>query len=196
MSIILKTNINIPIIIEQLSAKGGLIDIAIKTGTQSIQGEILTRVNERGEAADNSDIGQYSTKPLYVNPNNSPRSFDTIGKNAQRGATGRLKKGQKKFANGKERKTRYFPDGYKGFKTLIGRNQINKVNLFLTGNMRDSFALIETERGWGLGWLNERTTVIANAMEVKYQKRIFSDISPEEKRLLVASIQDRLNKGL
>ena len=181
MEINVKHNLQLPIILEQLQGKGGLIDIAIKTGAQTIQGEILTRVNERGQAADNSDIGQYSTNPIYVNPNNAPRKFPTIGKT-----------GKSKFADGMPHKTGYFEEGYSEFKTTIGRNEIGKVNLFLTGNMRNSFVLIETEKGWGLGWLNERTTEIALALETKYGKRIFSDISAEEKRILIASIQERL----
>lgn len=64
-------------------------------------------------------IGEYSTKPIYVDPRDSPRS---IGR-----PIGKSKKS--KFKDGTDHKSRYFPGGYKEFKQKVRGS--TTVDLFL-----------------------------------------------------------------
>lgn len=182
--------------------------------------QIKQRIHGEGQAADNSDIGQYNkTTPLYVNPLNSPKSFKPLGKNAVYNIKEKkfvdfdnvhieykkvLKKGQHKFVNGKDRKTKYFPS-YDAFKTEIGRNEIGKVNLFLFGGLSSQFTVIAMGAGFGLGWIpgemiaeGVKKQVFsyyqrAKALELKYAKRIWG-LSVAEKELSINAGQDAANK--
>ena len=60
----------------------------------------LRRIHNDGKAANGSNIGSYSTKPMYVSLKASPRKFTPKGKT-----------GKTKFANGKSHKSGYFRDG-------------------------------------------------------------------------------------
>lgn len=90
------------------------------------------RIFVEGKDSADSNIGKYSTKPFYLNPKNSPKKFAPKGKT-----------GQTKFKTGKKagqnHKTRYFADGYKGFRNLIGR-QTKFVDLSLVGDLQSDFA--------------------------------------------------------
>lgn len=110
------------------------------------QRAVLTTVNKQSERIFNeglttagSKIGQYDTKrPLYINPNKSPRK----GGNKAQGIQGLLptkgKTGERKFKNGKEHKTTYV-NNYKDFRNRIGR-RIDFVNLNLSGDLRSDYA--------------------------------------------------------
>ena len=156
-------------------AKGGGLDLAMKSAALTVLGEMRVRIHENGQAADGSDIGAYSVKPLYVNPNNSPRKFPPAGKSGKTVFASGQKKGQ-------PHKTKYFSGGYGDFKSTIGRNP-GKVNLFLTGTMANQFVVIETPQGWGLGWMNDLLTTRAFALEMKYGKAIWECNQSEEKLL-------------
>lgn len=87
------------------------------------------RIFDQGKNADGSDIGSYSSKPLYVNPlnPNNPKKFATKGKF-----------GQSKYKNGKPHKTAFF-SSYGAYKTAIGRGNGNRVNLQLNKFFRRAF---------------------------------------------------------
>lgn len=89
---------------------------------------IKRRVHNEGLMPNRAKIGAYSTKPLYISPKNSPKSFG--------GNIGKF--GQSKFKNGKDHKTRYFKSGYKEFRGKIGRVN-SKVNLHLFGDLERGF---------------------------------------------------------
>lgn len=149
--------------------------------------EIKTRIHEEGKAADGADIGRYSTKPLYVNPRNSPKAFTPKGK------TGRVK-----FESGKPLKTRYFADGYGGFKSFIGRNLLGKVNLSLSGQLNKQFLLFPTTDGWGLGWADDEKYTRAIGLERKYRREIYNLTDEEEQKAVGAAdkyIEDAISKG-
>ena len=86
------------------------------------------RIFVEGKDSADSSIGKYSTKPLYLNPKKSPKKFAVKGKT-----------GKSKFKNGKPHQTRYFADGYKGFRNTIGR-QTKFVDLSLVGDLQSDFA--------------------------------------------------------
>lgn len=127
--------------------------------------EIQERIHEKGQASDGGDIGGYSTEPIYVSAkNNVGRSFGRpIGKT-----------GKSKFKSGEDHKSRYFAGGYNEYKTTIGRNEIGKVNLSLSGQMNSQLTVMETANGYGIGWPNAEMKSRAIHFEKKYGKKIWS----------------------
>lgn len=90
-----------------------------------ITSETSDRIFVKGQDTSGGDIGTYSSKPLYVNPDVAPRSF------ARKGKTG-----ETKFKNGKSHKTGYF-NGYGQYKQQIGEG--NRVNLRLFRNFEVAY---------------------------------------------------------
>lgn len=110
------------------------------------QRAVLTTVNRQSQRifieglnSIGGKIGQYDTRrPLYINPNKSPRK----GGNKAQGIQGLLptkgKTGEHKFKSGKVHKTT-FVNNYKEFRNRIGR-RIDFVNLNLSNDLRSDFA--------------------------------------------------------
>ena len=148
--------------------------------------EIGNRIHNQGKATDGSDIGTYSTKPIYVNPKNAAgKTFKTAGKNSA----------ESKFKNGKPRATRYFGGGYSEFKSTIGRNQLGKVNLSLSGDMNQKFVVIPTEQGYGVGWNEEEYKQRAEYFEKKYGKPIWS-WSADEINIAIAICKEYISNAV
>lgn len=120
----------------------------------------VNRVHNQGKAVDETEIGKYSVKPMYINPNNSPNKF-----------SGKGKYGESKFKNGNEHKTRYFEDGYKGFRNINGRDT-SKVNLQLTGSLKEAFQIFEQGNEISLGFEDAKSE-IRKGLEKKYGKQIW-----------------------
>jgi hypothetical protein len=87
---------------------------AMETGARDILPDVARRVFTDGKATDGSDIGAYSTKPIYISKKNSPRSAGIVKK-----------------------KTLFFPGGYKQFKSDIGRG--DEVNLKVFGRLQTDY---------------------------------------------------------
>lgn len=195
MRVVVKTNL--PAVISSLKEKietlqpgGANYDALIREVATTSLSALRRRIHEEGKAADGSDIGKYSRKPLYVSASANPgKSFGRpIGK-----------AGRSKFETGKraghDHKSRYFPDGYEGFKNQIGRNTINKVNLFLSGTLMNQFQILATGNGYGLGWSDAERLTIAKAMETKYGKKIYN-LTDEEKTEAVKVGENYLKRAL
>lgn len=92
------------------------------------------RIFDNGMATDNSKIGEYSTKPIYVNP-------DTLYKKGL--GVPRGKNGETKFKTGKKtgqpHKTKYLEGGYKQLRNMLG-NRIDIVDLTLSHELRMDFS--------------------------------------------------------
>lgn len=128
----------------------------------SIRATIARRVFNDGQAV-NGPIGRYSTTPVYVNPKKSPKKFATKGKKANSKST---------FDNGKPRQTRYFGDGWKGFRSLIGRD-VSKVNLQLSGRLKNSWAVGLSGSDWVIGFNSQYGSAVAAGNEERFGKQIF-----------------------
>lgn len=94
------------------------------------------RIFDEGRKTDGSEIGsQYSTTPIYVNPEKL-----TVRKNigSKEGKTGEriFKSGTKK---GQPHKTKYLAGGYEELREKVGR-QTNYVDLRLSGELRQDFS--------------------------------------------------------
>lgn len=94
-----------------------------KKAVQSVHALRITRIFDNGEKSDGGKIGSYSTKPIYVNAKRYGFSFAGQGKN------------QARRSKASPRKTKYFADGYKGFRTFVKR-PVNFINLGLTYDLR------------------------------------------------------------
>ena len=152
------------------------IDNTIKRIATTMLAELGTRVFEEGKASDEGDIGLYSKKPIYVSVASNPaRSFGRpIGKT-----------GKSKFESGKkagqDHKSRYFPQGYDQYKTTVGRNQLGKVNLSLSGQFSRQMTIIPTAKGYGIGWVNNEMFKRSGFFTKKYNKAIWKLTSDEGK---------------
>lgn len=99
------------------------------TSTHTLQ---VDRIFGKGEGIAGK-IGNYNTtKPLYVNPDDSPKSFPTKGKPKKD------KEGQSVFQSGKKHKTGFFTS-YSAFRKAIGR-QTNFIDLKLTNLLFSDYA--------------------------------------------------------
>lgn len=159
-----------------LQPGGKTLHDALKAGADSVLTASSERIHTRGQDSDAGTIGTYDEKPMYVPVSANPSPGGAVGK---RGAT--------TFANGKERRSRYLPGGYNEYKTAIGQNT-GSVNLVLTGALRDSYQVIQTSEGYGLGWTDETLRDRADALETKYGKKIWHP-TEEERAALKAQIR-------
>jgi hypothetical protein len=142
-------------------------DKAVRTGINTVLALQKQRIFNGGKDDQNSQIGQYSTKPI------------SISKSKQARQTG---------------KTR-FPGGYAEYKTAIGRNP-GYVNLNNTGQMMMdySFHVLGTDE-YGLGFHNAENFNKSQWMEEKYGKEIFSQ-SDQEGKVLTQVIEQGIGNDL
>jgi hypothetical protein len=154
--------------LQQLRPGGAVYDKALHSAADAQLTACTQRIHSSGQAGDGSDIGSYSIAPVYVNPKNSPASFSPVGKT-----------GKTAFAStGQPHLTRYFDQGYMAYRRQLGL-AADKVVLTLRGDLRDGLAVIQTPRGYGLGWHDENLYTLARALEKKYQKKIWAATEQE-----------------
>lgn len=186
-------------------AQGGANHSKIaRIASESILSEVVERIHTKGLASDNTAIGKYSTKPIYVSvKNNIGVAIKAVGK---AGVTYDLKSKKRSTssgaktdvydiftkkkisvavkANSRERTSAYFFGGYNEFKTSIGRNQLGSVNLSLSGQMQNQLAVLPTNVGWGIGFQNAELLKLSEIFETeKYKKQIWA-LTADEKNML------------
>lgn len=160
--------------------------------------EMGGRIFDEGDKADGSPIsGQYSTKPIYVNP-------DTLSVKKNIGVLSG-KTGQTTFKSGKregeKHKTKYLAGGYKELRDKVGR-QTGFVDLRFSGELRLDFGndktIAEPRKVDDLEYqirldkdINQKKR---EGMEEKYGN-IFS-VSESEKDLFYKTMQFEFNKRL
>ncbi len=167
-------------ILNDLKPGGKTLTSALQAGAETMLSASSERIHTRGQGTDASAIGAYDQKPMYVPVSAEPSPGEAVGK---RGTT---------FANGRERRSRYLPGGYNEYKTLTGQNN-SGVNLVLTGELRDSYRVIKSTEGYGLGWTNEELRTRADALENKYGKKIWHP-TDEERAMLKAQIAQHVKR--
>jgi hypothetical protein len=149
-----------------------------RTVASTALAELKSRIHEQGKAADGSDIGRYSTVPIYISVKSNPgRSFGL-----PTGKTGRyvFESGKKE---GQRHASKYFPGGYNQYKIEIGRNTLGKVNFSLSGQMNSQFTIQPSSNGYGVGWGDTEFTDRAKGFELKYGKKIWT-LSKDELQLV------------
>lgn len=105
-------------------------DVGVVVAMGELEAEWKDRVFNRGEAADGSDIGQYSTKPAYY----SKAAFIRTGAFKPKGKNG----GGATFENGNPRKSMYLQGGYSELRSIQGRST-EVVNLKYGGSLERAF---------------------------------------------------------
>ena len=167
---------------------------------QSLYASNIRRVHNSGQAVNGSSIGHYSTKPIYVNPKNSPVKFTPKGKGitktrnkkvfhyysetSEEGYTTKEKQSYQSntgrtFKNGKPRHSRYFPGGYKQFRGSIGSTEA-PVNLQLSGRLKEDFGFVHEGENWALGFFSSYGEKLHHGLEEKYNKQIWGVTSEDE----------------
>ncbi len=149
---------------------------------------VRKRVHEEGQAADGSDIGHYSTTPLYINITAAVGGANLgqpVGKTGRPVFAGGKKKGQ-------NHKTAYLQGGYAQYKQALGTG---KVNLVLSGELSEQFGVIKVGEGFGLGWQRGDLTDRALALEAKYGKTIWG-LTETEKQQAVDAAQNVMHHAI
>jgi hypothetical protein len=164
----------------------GMMRVAAEKTLQSVK----QRIHADGLAADGSDIGAYSTKPIYVSTVTGTGKGLTqpMGKSGKQAFVGGKKKGQ-------PHTSQYFAGGYNQFKTAIGLNGSGKVNLTLTGELCNELTVLpdNTGTGYALGWPDEQLQQRALALEAKYGKQIWALTEQERSEAINVLMSECVN---
>ena len=166
--------------LQQVKPGGAVYDKAMNEAAETQLRSATQRIHVTGTASDGTVIGQYSTSPIYINPKNSPSSFQPVGK------TGKIN-----FARtGQPHLTRYFDQGYKDYRQQMGLTA-DRVVLTLRGDLRDGLSVIRTQNGYGLGWSDANLYDLSQKLEERYGKKIWSPTT-QEKAAIVKHISEKL----
>lgn len=105
------------------------------------------RLFGKGINGDGSKTGSYSTEPMYASKEQfkNTSGFKPRGKNAKATASGKLKKGEKKKADGSQRKTMYLPGGYKELRQVQGY-ETAFVNLQYSGDLFTDYTKLYVQK--------------------------------------------------
>jgi hypothetical protein len=140
-------------------------DRAVRAGINSVLATQKQRIFSDGQDEKQSQIGQYSTKPISISKKNQVRQ------------TGRT----------------FFSGGYAEYKSAIGRNP-GYVNLQHTSQMFQDYSFhVIGPNTYGLGFHNEFNFNKSQWMEKKYGKGIFRQ-SQQEGQILQRVIESELGK--
>ena len=141
---------------------------------KQVEAEYKTRIFNKGKATNDDFIGDYSTKPIYINPQ-SPILIGVKKSNIKPIGKG----GQKQFLNGKPHKTAYLMGGYKELRQKTGR-QSAKVDLNLSGSLLASIQTGRRGQFVVLGYINTKKFLVMQGNEKRFGKQI-SALSTSEK---------------
>ena len=162
---------------------GETFDKAILEAAETHLHSCVERIHDNGMASDGSGIGQYSTKPMYVNPAKTSSSFQPVGK------TGR----DTFIRSGNPHLTKYFDEGYRAFRQEIGLMS-DKVVLTLRGKLRSGLITMPVIGGYALSWADSDLKELSEALEKKYAKPIWSATN-DEKEKIVRAMSEKLKVG-
>jgi hypothetical protein len=120
-------------------------------------------IQVEGEKTDGSQIGQYSTKPMYA----IKEQFVKMSSFKPQGKAGKPKKGAK------VPKSMYLPQGYKELRQVQGR-PTDKINETYSGDTMAAYQLEATPNGAKIGFINERASKIRNGQEARFGKIFYA----------------------
>lgn len=148
-----------------------------------VEGNIKRRVFNDGLRADGTPIGQYSERPFSLDLVEARRKYPQLPlsrmkprgrptKGRKRGSTAPLvrtgKDGQREF---RERRSLYFPGGYKQFREMVNR-QSEYVDLMLTGELALSIQTGRTTEAEAVvGFASDEMRKRADGQEVRFAGR-------------------------
>lgn len=172
-------------VIEGIEAKASLV------GINTLRGLMQRRIFNEGKKADGSAIGSYSMKVMYLNVGSFSKANPLLGSGVAAGLGTALAR-QKRFKNGKARKTLKLEKGYYQLRTLAKR-QNSYVDTELTGELRDSIITGSFGRRAVLGFLNNRNVKKAGYLEDKFNGDIYNP-SESEIQLTINVVLDLIEK--
>ena len=162
-----------------------------RIAAEQLLGDITHRIHNEGKSSSNTKISNsYSSDPIYVSITGFVRK--TNGKGKKVGKPRGKNSEDPKFKNGKQRKSRYFPDGYKGFQQEQTGN--TQVNLVLTGALQQDLQVGGKSNNFGLTF-GDYGLDIYKKLENKYSVEIWFPTSEEKDRMILA-VSDYINKTL
>jgi len=147
---------------------------------QNLYASNARRVHNEGRAVSGSPIGKYSTKAAYFKAA-ATRSIQPKGKT-----------GKTTFKNGKPHKTRYFSNGYRGYKSALGFDA-GRVNMQLTGRLKADWVLLRSRNGYVIGFASEYGKNISEGNEARFRKPIWG-VTAEDKKVNTIIINRYLAK--
>lgn len=156
----------------------------LTTAAFSVLAEMQDRIFDRGEAADGSKIGAYSSDETWI------KIPITGVSNSKLKKKGKPKGKPKKSKETKE--TMYFKNGYSQFRKTVGRQNKN-VDLSLTGSLSASIIVGKKNDSIVIGIASEDNVEKAEGNEKRYSKTIFA-LSNEEKLLFLRIINREIEK--
>lgn len=142
------------------------------------------RIHNNGMSTDGASIGSYSTKPMYKNPKDGAVtvSLPNAGKY-----------GQTQFRDGTEHKTRYYSDGYKGWRNA-NRRKTDKVDLYFKGDLERSFSFVKmNDSFYGIGFKDKDNWNKARGMEQHFGVDIWG-VGQDEQEIIDKTIALYLKK--
>lgn len=147
---------------------------AEKVGMKVLIAKFTERIFNRGSASDETRIGNYSKKPIYIQANNFikgvPIGAVKSGKNK-----GLYKKGPNK---GNRVKGQYFKGGYYEFRKSQGF-QTAFVDLELRGDLFRSIIIAEYNGHFVLGFNSIEQSKKAQGLEKHFKKTVFYPTNEE-----------------
>jgi hypothetical protein len=177
---------------------------AVAIAGTTARAELVRRIFGEGRAADGSQIGQYSTDPVYVGASSfltKKGASQVLGSKAKRRKLyGAAKASGKPGFVPKSRPgpggkgAIFFPEGYKGIRKADGR-QTAKVDLRYTGQMQNDFQVIILPEGFNLGFLTSNNGAKMRGNESRFGKKI-AEMGPDEEAFINQIYQNEANRLL
>ncbi len=160
--------------------------IAIK----ELDAEYHNRIFTKGKSTAGMKIGKYGTNPMYA-PVSGGRAGSQVASSKLKP---KGKNGKAKFKNGRVRKSMYMAGGYKEYRETVGR-QTETVDLNLTGNLSTQITTGRTKQGVVLGFVDDDSSNLADKLEAKYGKDIFS-VSDREEEAVLQTIKEVIQESV
>ena len=192
---------------------GDLAELALAKPANNLFKEIRKRVFTEGKNSDDSSIGQYSVKPMYVAKEMfaKPGAFSPRGKKGEVGdklvPTYQLKRGVIKptnrqiknysvvKANNQPRKTMYLPQGYKELRDIQAL-RTDVVDLTYRGDLKKDFAIAKDGQAYLIGFKTKPESTKRLALERQFGPIFYATQEERNKYLQAASFSlNRLTVG-
>ena len=138
----------------------------IRTALTTVMAVHKPRIFQKGEDANGSKIGEYSTDPISISKKNQARN------------TGKT----------------YFKGGYAEYKRAVGKNP-GFVNLRNTDQMMMDYGILASGGNFGFGFQNSENYEKSQWLQDKYDADVF-DLSNSELNLLSNTLQNIVESQL
>jgi len=166
---------------KQLTELYGLVSGDLAKDTIAVSGRellfaIKQRVTKQGKGSNENSIGQYSTKPIYVEKQKFVKkgSFKRVGKYGER-----------------TKRTMYLPEGYKELRDIQGL-RTDVVNLKYSGSMVNDYQSLQVSQHVYLGIMSEKNAKKYEGLTMKYGN--FYQATQQEKEEYIARTNFLLNR--